>query len=122
MKKTLLALLLVSVMLLTGCVSSESLGLLKSKFAPDDTDTQNRQQSTGMNIYGRGVKRSIGLDIELTDGLVNVSVRDLNNDIVFETTVEETTALVVEVPERGMYFVHLDLHDFTGSYTIDWSN
>ena len=122
MKKTLLALLLASLLLLTGCTSPETLGMLKSKFVPDDTIIQSCQQSTGTNVHGRDVERSIGLDVELTEGFAVVTVRDQNSDIVFQTTVGETATLVVEVPEQGMYYVCLELHEFTGSYTIDWSN
>ena len=122
MKKALLALLLASLLPLTGCSSSESLGLMKSKFLPTDTFTRNCENSTGVNIYGRDVDRSIGLNIVLTEGYLNVTARDQNKNTVYQTTVAETTSLVVEVPEPGMYNVFLDMCGFTGSYTIDWSN
>ena len=95
---------------------------MKNKFAPDDTCTKGCRQFTGTNVYGRSVERSIGLEIIQTAGSVGVTVRDQNRCIVYQTTVAESTAFMVEVPERGMYYVHLDLHAFTGSYTIDWSN
>ena len=122
MKKALLALLLASLLPLAGCISSEDLAVMRAKFAPDDAYTQNCQHATGTNIYGRGVERSIGLDVVLTEGYVDVAVKDQNKNIVYQATIVETTTLVVEVPERGMYNVYLDLYGFTGSYTIDWSN
>ena len=122
MKKALLVLLLASILPLTGCISSEDLAQMRYKFAPDDAYTQNCQHATGTNIYGRGVERSIGLDVVLTEGYVDVAVKDQNKNIVYQATIVETTTLVVEVPERGMYNVYLDLYGFTGSYTIDWSN
>ena len=122
MKKALLVLLLASILPLTGCISSESLAQMRYKFTPDDAYTQNCQHATGTNIYGRGVEQSIGLDVVLTEGYVDVAVKDQNKNIVYQANIVETTTLVVEVPERGMYNVYLDLYGFTGSYTIDWSN
>ena len=96
--------------------------MMQYKFFPDDIFTQSHQKSTEMKIYGRDVDKSIGLDIVLNEGYLDVTVRDQNSSIVYQATVLETSQLVVEVPERGMYQVCLDLFDFTGSYTIDWSN
>ena len=121
MKKALFALLLALLLPLAGCISSEDAAMMQNKFAPDDIFSDSRQNATGTNIYGRDVEQSIGLEIVQTEGYVDITVKDQNKNIVYQATVMETTTLVVEVPERGMYHVYLDLFDFTGSYTIDWS-
>lgn len=122
MKKALLALLLASLLPLAGCISSEDLAVMRAKFAPDDAYTQSCQHAMGTDVYGRAVDQYVGLEIVLTEGYVDVTVRDQNKNIVYQATVAKTTTLVVDVPERGMYYVYLDQCGFTGSYTIDWSN
>lgn len=121
-KKALLMLVLASLFSLTGCISSDDINMMKAKFGPAHNYSRSWQNNTGKELYGSVVDRSVGVDIVLTGGYVDVIVKGWNNDFVYQATVTETTTLVVEVPERGMYDVKLDQHDFTGSYTIYWSN